>query len=253
MNTAEYLNLLREMSISEFKLKDQSTVLGFLWTLLRPLLMFLVLYFLFTKWMGARIERYPLYLMTGIIQWNFFATGTSYALSSLIRRAELVKNLKFPREILVISSALTVFISHVFEMVILLLFVTAMGVLPGPYLLLLPVMMLVELLLVISVSLPLSTLCVYYRDIENVWNILIMAGFFLTPVFYSLSIVSGGKRRILMMNPITRIINASRDCLVYGRTPELRSIAVIIFAATLLFICGYAILKNREKYFGEIL
>ena len=249
----KYLNILRELTVSEFKLRDQSSLLGFFWTLLHPLLLFTVLYFLFTKWMGAFIEHYPLYLIIGIVQWTFFASSTTYALSSLVRRADLVKNLKFPYEIIVISSIFTALISHVFELIVLLVFIAAMGIMPGWLYLLLPLIVLIELMLIIAVSLPLAKLCVYYRDIEHIWSIFTTAGFFLTPIFYSLSIISPERRQLLLLNPVTHIINATRDCLIYHRMPDTWALFAIFCGSAVLAGAGYLLFKHGEKEYPEIL
>ena len=92
----QYLNLTKALAYSEFKLRDQGTALGFFWTLLYPLSIFIVLFSIFSKWMGTRIENFSSYLLVGIVLWNFFATSTSNALTIITRKAEFLKNLTFP-------------------------------------------------------------------------------------------------------------------------------------------------------------
>ena len=113
---AAYLELLWSLTWTDFKLRDQGSVLGFLWTLLHPALIFTVLYLLFTKWMGRLVDGFAAYLLIGIVQYQFFEKSTSYALTSLRRKTLLVRNFKFPREILVFASVGSVFISYLLEM-----------------------------------------------------------------------------------------------------------------------------------------
>ncbi|OGS22116.1 MAG: hypothetical protein A3J83_03860 [Elusimicrobia bacterium RIFOXYA2_FULL_40_6] len=249
----KYLNLLSEMSVSEFKLKDQSTILGFFWTLLNPLLMFTVLYLLFTKWMGKFVENYPLYLIIGIIQWSFFASATSYALSSLVRRSDLVKNLKFPYEIIIFSSIFSILISHLLEFAVLLVFLVAIGVKITLNIFFLPLIIITALSFAVSISLPLAMLFVYYRDIERIWNILTMAGFFLTPIFYTLSVISPERQFLLLFNPMTHIINATRSCLIYNKMPDLVNLLIIFMASLFLIAITIKIFKKNEQNFAEIL
>ena len=125
--TKRSLNLIKELTIAEFKLRDQGSVLGFLWTLLHPLLVFIVLYFLFSKWTGRFVEDYKGYLLIGIVQWNFFASTITYAMDVLVRRRELVKSLNFPKEILVLSTVMTGLISHILEFLVLFTFLFIIG------------------------------------------------------------------------------------------------------------------------------
>lgn len=249
----KYLDLTVQMTLSEFRLRDQGTLLGFFWTLLHPLLLFLILNLLFIKWMGKFVEHYPLYLLVGIVQWNFFASATSYSLSSLIRRAELVKNFTFPREIIVVSSVLTVFLSHLFELLILTAFLLLSGATFTPLFFLVPLIVLVQLILVISISLPLSALCVYYRDIERIWGLIVTAGFFLTPIFYSLSAISEQRRLLLLLNPMTHIITASRSCLIYNNAPNFSLLGIILLLSLLILFIGFKIFRKMQRKFAEIL
>ena len=248
----EYLNLVKALTLSEFKLRDQGTFLGFAWTLLHPLAMFLVLYAIFSKWLGARVENFPSYLLVGIVLWNFFTTSTTNTLSIITRKAELVKNLNFPNETLVISSIFSVFISFIMEVGILLIFLIFLGIEYSLNIFYLPLVILIELIFILGVSFFLASLHVYYRDIERIWAILVMLGFFLTPIFYPLSIITETKQKAMLLNPMLHIITSSRDCLLYQKAPEVISLGLVLLFSLILLGVGYFLFKKLETKFAEI-
>ena len=251
VSSKQYFNLLKSISISEFKLRDQGTVLGFFWALLYPLCMFLVLHAVFSKWMGSRVENFPSYLLVGIVLWNFFTTSTSNALNIITRKAELVKNINFPKEILVMASVFSVFISFLVELVILLVFLMFLGIRYTIFIAYLPFIVIIELFFVMGISLLLVPLHVHYRDIERIWSILIMLGFFLTPIFYPLSIIAENKQRLMMINPMLHIITAARDCLLYQASPNLIVLSLLLLLGIILMGLGYFIFKKMEDTFAE--
>ncbi len=115
----KYSNLLRELTLFNFKLRDQGTVLGFIWTLLHPFLMLTILYMLFSKRLGKGIEHYEIYLLIGIIQWNFLSTGTNEGLKSIMNNRSILRNIYIFRTAVVVSSVLAVAISFLLELLVL--------------------------------------------------------------------------------------------------------------------------------------
>lgn len=247
-----YLNLLKTLTLSEFKLRDQGTFLGFAWTLLYPVAMFLVLYAIFSKWLGARVENFPSYLLVGIVLWSFFTTATTNALSIITRKAELVKNLNFPKEILVISSIFSIFISFIIELGILLIFLIFLGIEYSLNIFYLPLIIFIELIFILGISFFLAPLHAYYRDIERIWAILVMLGFFLTPIFYPLSIIAETKQKVMLFNPMLHIITSSRDCLLYQKAPDLIFLGLVLLFSLILLGLGYFIFKKMEDKFAEV-
>lgn len=245
------LNLIKELTIAEFKLRDQGSILGFLWTLLHPLLVFIVLYLLFSKWTGKFVDNFGGYLLIGIVQWNFFAGTTTYVMDVLVRRRELMKNLSFPKEILIISTVLTSLASHILEFLVLLVFLFFIGNAFTLKALLLPLIMLIELMLIIAVSFVISTLYLFYRDIARIWQILLMLGFFATPVFYSLSMLSAKMQRLLLLNPLANIINSTRAALLGTFNINISSLIFTLIFSLGLLILAYSIFRKQSKWFAE--
>lgn len=212
--SSSYWFLVWELTRTEFKLRDQGTLLGFMWTLLHPALIFVVLYSLFIRWLGHQTDQYAEYLLIGLVQWQFFDKSTSLGLTSLRRKAALIRNYDFAREVLVLSSVGSVFLSYVLEMLVMLLILMAVGLSPSAGWLGLPLMMAVCLLFSLAVSLVLALASVEFQDLERIWTILTTAGFYATPIFYPLSMVGPEHRWVMEINPLVHLIQATRGCLL---------------------------------------
>jgi ABC-2 type transport system permease protein len=215
---------------TEFRLRDQGTLIGFLWTLVHPLFIFLILSTLFSHWMAPMIPHYAGCLLIGILQWNFFLSGTDAGLTSLRRKARLMASYAFPRVLIVLSSVFAVLLSHLLEWAVLLAVLAAMGILPSVVWLALPAFIGLELALVVALSCLLSVLAVKIRDLERVWSLLLYGFFFLTPVFYTTEVMTGTARRILTFNPLARIIESTRAA-VLGGSFQFSSHSLLLAAA----------------------
>ncbi|MFC1679800.1 ABC transporter permease [Elusimicrobiota bacterium] len=244
-----YLHLLWELTRTEFQLRDQGTVLGFLWTLLHPALMFTVLYFLFTRWMGRFVDNYAPYLLIGIVQYQFFDKTTCYSLASLRRKGNLVRNFKFPKEIIVLSTVGSNLWSYLLEMAILLVFLLFVGFRPTTAWLLLPLAVLNLVIFTLGVSLLLSLIATEYQDLERVWGIVTTAGFYLTPVFYPLSILAENRQALLRLNPMTHHLDSIRACLMPGA--EIHPVGPPVILVAGIFMC-LAALKAFYLYDSRI-
>lgn len=250
---ARNLNLIKELTIADFKLRDQGSVLGFLWTLLHPALMFTVLYLIFSKWTGTKVDNFAAFLLVGIVQWNLFAMATENALKSIVVKRELVKEINFPKEILVISSVLTVFLSYAGELFILLILLFfILGNKLSPTILFLPGVVLIEIFLILGVSFITSSFFVFWRDIDRIWSILLKIGFFATPIFYPISIIASDKQIWLFLNPMTQLINAARGAIIYEKI-DFGGFLLTGLASFGLLILGYLIFKTFEHKFAEVL
>jgi len=240
-----------ELAVTEFKMRDQGTFLGFFWTLLHPLLYFIVFYNLFKKWMGHHISQFPLYLIIGIVQWTFFAAATSSAIAAIKRGGEFVKSINFPKSVLVYSSVLTILFSYLLEMAILLVFWVIIGKsLSMKVFFLLPILML-QVFLVTGIAFLLSTTSVFFLDIERIWGIFTSLGLFLTPIFYTMELLSPEKRWIILINPMTHIIQASRAVLLDNMLPPLRGLGYVLLLAVFFFLLGRALFSRYEGLFVE--
>lgn len=247
----EYRELIRIMTISELKVKYQSSILGFIWSLLNPLLMMLVLYIVFSNIFKATQSNLALYLLIGIVSWRFLANGTSLAIGSIVRKPSLVTKIYIPRQVLVLSSVLSSFISSILEFMVLIPLLLILGVGLSPYLLLFPVIHLMFFMVVYGMSLILASLYVYYRDLTQIWDVIIQMGFFLSPIVYPLSTVPQKYMPYYMLNPVTVIIQMYRDILLYHTTPVPADLAFAFLVGVAIILLGSAIFKRLERRFAE--
>lgn len=244
MGRCELVKLLA-LSLVEWRLRQQSTFLGFLWTMLNPALMFAVLYGLFVKWLGNTQNDYAVFLLIGIVQWNFFASATSYSLSSVLRHGPMLKSYPLPFEIPVLASAFSIYFSHLMELLALALLVVIFRNPPSfPWLWLL-VIDAAYLALAAGTGLILAGLFVFFSDLERIWSILLTAGFFLTPVFYPLSVLSPHKRALLSLTPLTAVMESVRSAFS-GTAPQTGALICIFLWAAAALAAGFALLRLKR-------
>src|SRR5690348_15602562 len=181
--------LLSELVRTDFKLRYQGSVLGYTWSLLRPLLIFVILYVVFVKFLkvGSDTPHFPVYLLLGIVIWNFFNEMTVQSLGSIVGRGDLIRKIRIPRWIIVLSSSISALINLFLNLlvVVFFLFINHVDLLKTT--LLLPLILLEVYILALGLSLYLAAAYVKYRDTGYIWEVVLQAGFYLTPILYPLS------------------------------------------------------------------
>ncbi|MFU8766544.1 MAG: ABC transporter permease [Candidatus Methanoperedens sp.] len=250
-NLWNYRHLTLKLAISEFKLRYKNSILGFFWSLLEPLLMLLVLYIVFTNLMRVNVEHYQLFLLMGIISWNMLSRGTTMSLNSILGKPSLIQKVYFPREVLVISTSITALLMTLLEFIVFGIFMLVFNVAPGMTIIYFPVVLFVEFLLILGLSFGLAALNVYYRDVQYIWGVILQAGFFAAPIIYPISIIPEKYVWIIMLNPMTRIIDTLRGSVIYSTSPVLGDGMFIVIAALGIFVVGYSIFLRLEPGFAE--
>ena len=250
-NILNYRHLIRKIAISDFKLRYKNSVLGFFWSLLEPLLMLIVLYVVFTNLMRMEVEHYQLFLLLGIVSWDFLAKGTGMSLNCILGKPGLVKHVYFPREVLVISSCVTAFMMVMLEFLVFAIFMIVFGVIPGPTVIYFPFILFIEFILIVGLSFGLGVLNVYYRDVQYIWAVVLQAGFFATPILYPISILPPKIASLIMLNPMTRIIGMFRDSVIYNMQPTIMDVTYISASALILLGIGYLIFRRLEPGLAE--
>lgn len=251
MWVVEYRELIRILTVSDLKVKYQSSVLGFAWSLLNPLLMMLVLYMVFNNVFMNSQEHFALYLLIGIVSWRFLANGTSSSMGAIVGKPSLVTKIYIPRQVLVLSTVLSSFISSLLEFLVLMVLLFAFGVGISPNILFFPAVHMVYFVMVYGISLALSALYVYYRDLNQIWEVLLQLGFFVSPVCYSISLVPDEYIFYYMLNPVTLVMQIYRKVLLYAETPSSSSLVYILLSACVLLVVGAVIFKRLERRFAE--
>lgn len=255
--------LLAELVRTEFKLRYQDSALGFLWSLLKPLMMFAILYFVFGQLLriGSDIEHFAVYLLLGIVLWNFFVEATGQGLSAIVARGDLIRKINFPKYIIVVSGTISALINLGINMLVIAVFMVINGVdlLPTAPLFILPVLLLYVFAL--SIAFFLSAANVKYRDVGHIWDVLIQAAFYATPILYPISIVLERSEQIgslLMLNPVAMIIQDARYFLVTPQTTTTAQlfdgtwyilIPFVIIIASIIIASLY--FKKNSKNFAE--
>jgi ABC-2 type transport system permease protein len=205
--------LLKQLVKTDFKLRYQGSFLGYLWSLLRPLLMFAILYVVLTDFLplGKGIQHYPVYLFVGIVLWNYFLEVTTGSVNAIVSRGDLLRKINFPRYVIILAGSFSalMIVGHVP--------LTAHAVVLIP---------LVVELFVLSIALAffLSALFVKFRDISYIWDVIIQGAFYATPILYALNRVPAKYTKVIMLNPMAQIIQDARHGLVTSTASNIHSV-----------------------------
>ena len=238
--------ILFNFAISDLKIRYRNSVLGILWSIIEPLLLLGVLFVVFSTMFKFDIENFPIYLLLGIITWNFFKNGTSIALGSLTNRAAFITQIYFPRSIPGLSAGITASIMLMTELVILAIFMVALNFSPSITIIYLIPIFLLEFLLILGISLPLSVLNAKFKDVEFIWGVVLQAGFFLTPVFYQFDMLPETVRNVLQFSPMVQIVTMAHHVTLYGELPTVNSILYTIFSVLVIVVVGYLIFRKLQ-------
>jgi ABC-2 type transport system permease protein len=216
----KYWGLIKEIALTDFKLKYQGSVLGYLWSLVKPLLLFIVLYTVFTQVfrIGGSIPNYPIYLLLGIVIWNFFSELTGVSLGAIVQSGDLIRKVYFPRIVLVISRGVTALLTFFLNFIVVLIFMAYTKILPGFDSLLLIFIFFELFIVAVGTSFFLSALFVKYRDVAHIWEVFISAFFYATPIIYPLSFVPIKFQAVVILNPMAQIIQDARYVLISHQT-----------------------------------
>jgi len=230
------LNLLWELSISQYKLKDQSSFFGFLWSFLNPIFMVAILFVFFRGRFGGDIEHYGIYLLLGMIHYTHFSNTTNNAMRVFISMRQLAKESVFPKELLVMSATIANSVDFIIAMGVSLVVAYLVGVPITSAAFALPLVIILQLLLVTWVAMVLACIFPFARDIDHIYQVFLRALLFLTPIFYTASFVGeGAARYLLMLNPLAQLIELSRAILIHGQAPP-ADVVLMLVAINGLFI-----------------
>ena len=215
------VNLTYTLAANDFKLRFFGSALGYLWTLMRPLMLFGVLYFVFTEVVrfGAGVEHYPVYLLAAIVLFTFFSETTSRGVTSLIERETLLRKIRFPRMVVPLSVALHAAFNLGLNLLVVFVFVFASGIDPRwTWLEMVPLILLLVLLST-GTTMLVSALYVRYRDVQPIWEVILQILFYASPIIYVTASFPDSIEREAMANPITAILTQMRHALIDPGAP----------------------------------
>lgn len=253
--------LLKQLVKTDFKLRYQGSVLGYVWSLLRPLFMFAILYVVFGIFLKAKgkIPHYPVYLLLGIVLWNYFAEVTMGSVAAIVARGDLLRKINFPKYVIILAGSFSAFINLLLNFVVIaiLMVITKVSV-SWDALILIPII--IELFIfAIALAFFLSALYVRFRDVTYIWEVIMQAAFYATPILYPMSFVPVVVAKYMLLNPMAQMIQDARHVLVtpasqtiYDFWGQDQLIWLIPIGLTLIIaITASTYFRSRSKYFAE--
>ena len=256
--------LLRELVVTDFKLRYQGSALGYLWSLLKPLMLFAIMFIVFVHFLrfGRGIEHYAVSLLLGLVLWTFFIEATSQGMQAIVGRGDLIRKINFPKYIIVISGTISALINMLLNLLVVFVFMLFDGVHFGWSLLLFPATLFVIYAFSLGLAFFLAAAYVKYRDISHIWDVFLQGLFYATPIIYPLQMVmefNDKAAQFLMLSPIAVLFQEARAQVVghanvttatqLFSNPIYIAIPYVIIVITIVFAIIY--FKNNQSKFAE--
>ena len=263
------LILLRELVRTDFKLRYQGSVLGMMWSVLKPLMLFAIMYIVFVRFLkfGANIPHFAVSLLLAQTLWGFFQETASQGMMAIVGRGDLLRKIKFPKYIVVVSSSVSAFINLAISLVIVALFMLINGVPLRWTMLIFPIVVVELYVFSLGVAFILSSMYVKFRDICHIWDVFMQMWFYVTPIIYPISMIANAGTtamatiaKVIMLNPMAQIIQDARYTLI-GKTDTVWSLIgsgpwsllklIPVLSVIAIFVLGVVIFKRASKTFTE--
>lgn len=248
-NFFNYIWLIEELVKKDLKIKYRRSFFGYLWSILNPLLMMTVLTLVFSNLFKFNIPNYPLYILSGQLLFNFYSDATTQSMNSIINGASLIKKVYLPKYIFPFSRILSSFVTMLFSLVALFIVMLATQAEFYITLIMIPILLVYIFIFSVGVGLFLSTVVVYFRDIEYLYSVFLTIFMYLTPIIYPISMVPDWIKNFILCNPMTSYVAFFRECVMYGQWPSLQMHLTCIFWSLIMSLIGYMFFKSKEKYF----
>ncbi len=256
-----YRELIKNLVIRDLKVRYKNSVLGVLWSLLNPLLMTVVFTVVFTLMVPSDIEKFPVFFMCGFLPWSFFSTSVMGGTGSIVNNSGLIKKVYFPREILPLADVLSNLVNFLLALIILFAMIVIFQVRLTPAVLMLPLIILVQVMFVTGMALFLSTANVFYRDTQHILEVVMQAWFFVTPIFYPITILPKSHQILgftvdvqlwaRRLNPMASLIASYRDVLYRGGPTGLDFLLRTTVQCFAILVIGYLVFCRFSPVFGE--
>lgn len=244
-----YKPLVNELVIRDLKLKYRRSFLGYVWSLLNPLLMMSVMTVVFSYMFRFDIPNYPLYLICGQTLWTFFSESTGMAMQSILANGSLIRKVYIPKYIFPLSRVLSSFVTMSFSLLAILIVMIATGVPLRFELLLVPIPLAFLLVFCMGIGMILSALAVYFRDVVHLYGVLTMAWMYVTPIFYPISAIPAEIAKFIEFNPMYHYITFFRQLVLYGTVPSLKIWINCMVASLAFFTVGLLVFRKMQKNF----
>jgi len=251
--TRQQLDLLKLLVKKEITLRYKRTYLGFLWSLLNPLLTALVFFIAFSIFMRFEVENFILFLLAALFPWTWFSASVTMSAGILIGNISLIKKVIFPKHFLLLAVITAQLVNFIFSLPVLIGLVYYHGSAPAlNWLIGIPVLVVVQFALIYGLTLIISMANAFFRDLEYLVAVLVSLLFWMTPIIYPLEMVPERFRWLLVMNPVTYLMQAWRD-LFFNNTINWHNISISVITAAVVLLVGLLIFKKLDKKLDEVL
>lgn len=253
-NFTKYRYLLSELIVKEIKLKYRKSYLGILWTLIEPLLTMLVLTIVFRSFYDKKETTFPVYILTGRLLYSFFSHATKTAMKSIRHNGQMIKKVYVPKYIYPLASVLSQYVTFLISMIVLAVVAIVLQVRPTIHLLSAIVPLFILLVMSIGVGLILATMSVFFRDMEYLWDVLLMLIMYSSAIFYDPSkVIATGNGWILKYNPLYNVIINFRNSVLFGVGLDSRALIFSsVFSVVTLILGIWMFYKNQDKFILHI-
>ena len=250
-NLYNYRELLKTNVKKEIRGKYKNSFLGVLWSFLNPLLQIIVYAIVFQMILKNPKEDYAIFICCGLIPWTFFSSAISRSAFTMVENGNILKKVYFPREILPISVVTSEAVNFLISTMIIIAFVIFGGLGISKYIIFYPIILIAQYLLLIAISLIVSSISVYVRDLQHLIGVALQLLFYATPIVYDADSIPSNFQWILNINPMTYIINAYRDIFYNQTMIDFMPLVTLILVSIVICIIGYIIFNKLQKGFAE--
>jgi len=247
--TYRYRELIWALALKELRVRYKRSVLGFVWALLNPLLMMLVLTVVFGTLMRFTIPHYSIFLLSMLLPWTFFSQGLAYSVESIVGNGELLKKVRVATLVFPVAAVISNIINFLLSLIPLMLLIVVLRFPLYWTWVYLPIPMLGLFFFTLGVAFFFATINVYYRDVSHIIQIILSAWFYFSPVIYSLDFIPAKYHWLFRMNPMLYVLNGFRLSIYYGLLPSKPSMAMSLACGFLALMIGFMIFRRYEKSF----
>jgi ABC-type polysaccharide/polyol phosphate export permease len=244
-----YRELIWALALKDLKVRYKRSVLGFLWALLNPALLMIVLTLVFSTVMKMNIKHYAIFLLTVLLPWTFLSQSLAYAVESIVGNGDLIKKVAVPKLVFPVAVVISNLINLLLSIIPLAVIVLAVG---QPFYwtwIYLPVPLIILTIFTLGATFLFATANVYYRDVAHIIQILLQVLFYLTPIIYSVDMVPAQFRWVFRLNPLVYVFNGFRLAVYWGQLPRLQSFGASLVCALLALVIGFAVFRKHQSQF----
>ncbi len=248
-----YRELLINLAKREITVRYKQSILGYAWVIINPLFQILVISFVFSTFLRVPPVGVPfiIFISVALLPWTFFSTSITSSTNSLVNNSTLITKIYFPREILIYSTILAKMVDFALSLVILVGLIIFFQIPINLYIIWVPIILLIQIVFTTGISLILSALNLFYRDIQYILTLILTLWFYVTPIAYPTEVIPEKFKLIFSLNPMAVIVNAYREVIIGQGNPNINSLMIALITSIAIFIFSFIIFKKLEKSFAD--